>query len=164
MIALAQTIPPPPGPQPAAASPAGWLGIAGAATALVGSFLPWISVATVSGTIDVAGTNGDGRVTLVIAAIAGVCLIIGVTHPQEVAARVAAVVGACGVAISVLEYANPLNQLDAVASTGASARVAFGLYLCIVGFVVVTAGAFLTRPQISPTVDQVVRPLADGSS
>lgn len=44
------------------------VGLAGAVAAAIGSFLPWATV----GPITVNGTDGDGTITLVIAAIAAV--------------------------------------------------------------------------------------------
>ena len=38
--------------------------LVGGGLVLIGSFLPWATVTTVFGTISVAGTNGDGKITL----------------------------------------------------------------------------------------------------
>src|SRR5215207_130712 len=38
----------------------------GGGLVLVGSFMPWASVATAFGTISIAGTEGDGKITLAV--------------------------------------------------------------------------------------------------
>lgn len=62
--------PPPPGAATAERSTKEKVGIGAAGALLVGSFLPWASV----GPFTVSGTDGDGTITLVLAAIAGALL------------------------------------------------------------------------------------------
>ena len=47
-----------------------WIGLAGAVGLAVGSLLPWASVTSLFGQIDVAGTDGDGKYTLVLGLVA----------------------------------------------------------------------------------------------
>ena len=62
-ISVAPT-PPPSATSAAGLNPAGKVALVGGAAALAGSFLPWVSVITVFGNIEVSGFDaGDGKLT-----------------------------------------------------------------------------------------------------
>jgi hypothetical protein len=150
---------------PTSTFPWGWAGVAGAAVAVLGSFLPWASVLTIFGSVDIAGTTGDGKITLVLALIVGSCLLVAVVNRQEASAIAGGVAAACGVAMSVYDYTTVSDRIGAVQSSVARAEVGIGLYVCIGGFVLATVGAFATRALINPLrkTTFVVPPAAGGS-
>lgn len=99
------------------------------AVAAISSFMPWASVQTVFGQIDVAGTNGDGRLTIVLALIAGLFCCI-----EKKAVLILGMI-ACGIgALSCI--VDIINVSSFGTSDIAVVTVGYGLYLCLVAFVV----------------------------
>lgn len=101
------------------------------------AFLPWVTLTTILGTINVTGLAGDdGKVTLAIAVMAA-GLILG-DKPR--AARVLAWVG---VVYSVAEFASVQSKLHQVNGDVVHASIGIGIYLTAIGFV--GAVVFLTK-------------------
>ena len=98
----------------------------GAVLMAVGSIGPWITA--FGGLLSVAGTNGDGKITLVCALIVAAATIsASAGHSLGVLAMIAAVVG-LGVGVYDLSHlANITGQADGLAQTG------WGLYAVVVG-------------------------------
>jgi hypothetical protein len=87
---------------------------------LVGSVLPWISVTFVLGTIEVAGTRGDGKLTAALAAAGGILAIVSLANkargPMIGAAIVLSIAAAVAVydLINITSYASGLDGNDDV--------------------------------------------------
>jgi hypothetical protein len=139
-------VPPPPTPP---VYPIAWIGVVAAVCALIGSFLPWASIVTVLGSVDVAGTHGDGKITLGLALIGGAALFAAM-YGRGGSATIAGVLGAVGFAVSFYDFSNLNDKLGAVDSRYATADVGAGLFMCLIGFGVLTACAFTTRATIQP--------------
>lgn len=66
---------------------------------MVGSFLPWITVTSIFGTLSTAGTEGDGIITIVVGGVVGLFSILELTEGRQtkravtIGALVALVIG-----------------------------------------------------------------------
>jgi hypothetical protein len=94
------TFPLPTPPPPQVASKTGpLLSLIGAAAIVVGSFLPWITVTSIFGTLSTAGTEGDGIITIVVGGVVGLFSILELTEGRQtkravtIGALVALVIG-----------------------------------------------------------------------
>jgi hypothetical protein len=121
----------------------------GGGLVLIGSFMPWASVATAFGTVSIAGTEGDGKITLVIGLVmvllsvlelTGNVLIVGL--PTRVLGLIAAF-GAAGV--GSYDLVNVSNNLSSVSSEFARASIGIGLYAVVGGGVTAIVGGFMDR-------------------
>lgn len=113
--------------------------MAGGALMLVGSFLPWISVTTIFGTLSRSGVdgNGDGMISAALglgAAGIGVALLNRESRPASVALVVIAALVGVLVYVDGSDIAGRLGELD---TDAALASIGIGLW-------VVGAGALLT--------------------
>jgi hypothetical protein len=99
--------------------------------AIIGSFLPWLSGTTIFGTMNVAGTDGDGVITLVLGLLAAVFLYLGTSHRIIVFASVCLWLGVLVVALEL----NHLRDKIAAAPDEIVAHVGYGLYICAIGFI-----------------------------
>jgi hypothetical protein len=122
--------------------------IVGAAALVVGSFLPWISAAApFIGTVNFAGTEGDGKITLVLGIVGLVLGLICLSNPQKTLLWIAGVMGLVGVAVAGYDAGNISNKLgDATASSNGllTATVGIGLWLSIAGGVVLIVGVLMS--------------------
>ncbi len=111
--------------------------LVGAAVALAGSFLPWVSVISAFGSIDVGGFDaGDGKITAGAALAAGLLGYLGLTtrdNRQVLAALVAALVG---LGVAIYDFVNVGSKVSSVNSEYARASVGYGLYACLAGFAI----------------------------
>jgi hypothetical protein len=149
------TLPEPPPPQrrepvepvstaPSKAGPIVML--VGGGLVLLGSFLPWATVTTAFGTISVAGTNGDGTITLVVGLVIVVLSILELTRTVRLLNIWGGFVGGLvATGIGVLDYADVNDRIAGVSSDVAQAAVGVGLYAVIAGGVAVIVGAYLKR-------------------
>ncbi len=114
--------------------PAKWASPVGFGLAIVGSLAPWATVTTVFGSLSVAGTEGDGVLTLV-AGLAG--LMIGLMAPSQSGRFVAFLIGA---GIAVIAGYDLSSIARAAAETSAEgyvrAGVGWGLVVTLVGGVI----------------------------
>jgi hypothetical protein len=120
-----------------------WVGLAGAAAAVVGAFLDWVSATTAfGGSIGVAGIEGDGKLTAGLAVAAGIVLWAAVASRRTGTFVAAVLAGAAGCVITVYEWSHAsdvvarANDSDAV-----HAAIGAGLWLTAAGFVVYTVVA-----------------------
>jgi hypothetical protein len=146
-------LPPPlhPAPTTAARSAAGsglsWtarqlIALGGFALVVVGSLMPWVSVTTIFGSVDVAGTNGDGVLAIGLALFGAVGVLLGATRGWRLVSSIAGVAAAALVAYN---WANVHSRASTVASDYVVADVGTGIYLCLIGAVVAVAGTALMR-------------------
>lgn len=138
--------PPPPPPPPVPTGPAGlttdwtlFAVIAGAVLAVVGSILPWVK-ATVPffGSVEFAGTDGDGKITL---ALGAAVLLSLVNHAVWRSLGLVAALGLLG--ISLYDISNISNAIDDVPDEYAgmvSASVGIGLWVVLIASLVAIVG------------------------
>ena len=149
--------PPPPQPQPqprpqqpfwqsvgppGATAPTGRSGftppaivaIIAAAVLGLGSFLPWIEVTTVFGTLSVNGMDGDGKLTAVAGGVGLALFLIGSSTKAAPWHVVGVVASALGGAVAVYDIIDVSNEIsDTEFNAFARASVGFGLYMCAIG-------------------------------
>ena len=111
------------------------LATAGLAVAVIGSFLPWASLRIVVATVDLNGTDGDGRITLAMFLVAAVSVLIATGWMVLTIALVATLVG---FGVAVYDFVNVSTAFTATPVASVSAGV--GLYLCILGGALATCG------------------------
>ena len=137
-------------PPASAVSPQRWVLIVAAAAGMLGTFLPWINI-PIRGAV--AGTEGDGWITLGFFALA---LLITLTGTPGLGRRIA--IGLTGViasAIGVHDAANISARKSELASEGGrfaeaianSISIGAGLYLVIIAGLVVALGALMRAPK-----------------
>ena len=124
-----------------------WGAIAGGALMFVGSFLPWVTVTTIFGTLSRSGVdgNGDGIISAglgIAAALIGVALLKRVSRPLSLALTSPLSLALTGVAIVggllvYLDVTNIQRRLGDLGTDAALASVGIGLW-------VVGAGAALS--------------------
>jgi hypothetical protein len=150
-------LPPPPAApvaDPSGAAPAGssnklelapellqaarWATVAGAVLVLIGSFLPWVSVTTIFGSISKAGTEGDGGFTLLLAlAAGGVGIPLAVVKLSKSTTTILAIIALVSFAISgliaiydMIDVQSAISEMD---SDLASASIGTGLLVVFLG-------------------------------
>ena len=109
------------------------IAIGAAAAALVGSFMSWVSVSSIFGSLEVSGfKGGDGKLTAA-AAVAAILLILGgVTNRAAVIVAMLAMMG--GLIVSLYDWNNLQHLVSGNSSALVQPAVGDGLYLCIAGF------------------------------
>jgi hypothetical protein len=114
-------------------------GILAGVGVIVGSLLPWATVLTIFGEINVDGTRGDGKITLAAGALIVLGFVIGAGAMQTLAGIGAALVGIVNL-ISVSRAVGDAESEYTSASTG------YGLYLVVAAaLVAVVAATVLNR-------------------
>jgi len=123
-----------------------WGAIAGGALMFVGSFLPWVTVTTIFGTLSRSGVDGNGIISAglgIAAVLIGVALLkrvsrppsLALTSPLSLALTGVAIVGGLLVYLDVTNIQRRLGDLG----TDAAALASVGIGLWVVG-----AGAALS--------------------
>lgn len=133
-----------------AEKPFGWLAAAGGALGALGSLLPWATVTTVFGSIDVAGTKGDGKWTAAIGAGVVFLAVVGVVQRLKGAMISAGVLAAVGAAVAGYDLSQASNKYASVSTDVAHVDVGIGLYLCVGGFVAALIFAFTAQQHYPP--------------
>lgn len=113
----------------------GWGVIAGAAVALMGSFLPWFTASTGFASVSIDGMSGDGKLTAVLAVV-GVGLAIGGMTKREGGMLIAAIaVFGVGLAVAIYDWSRASSKASDLSSGDIPivAQVGYGLYACIIG-------------------------------
>jgi len=105
------------------------LSFAAAAAVIIGALLDWAVIQTILGSISATGMEGDGKLTAILAAIAGALLL----RKSAGATLGAAITFAIVVAIAAYDYGNVQSAIDNVNTTVAKASVGVGLYLTLIG-------------------------------
>jgi hypothetical protein len=109
------------------------LTIVGGILAAAGSLLPWATISSGFGTIDLAGTRGDGVLTLVLgAALALVGFVRYGGQGPNWLAGLGTVIGLGVLAIGAYDYLNLQSRLSG-SGNGIDAGAGVGLYLVILG-------------------------------
>ncbi|MCP3973410.1 MAG: hypothetical protein GY720_02825 [bacterium] len=131
--ATGNAIPQPPPSQAKDLGPAKWAAPVGFGLVIVGSFGPWVTVATVFSSISVAGTTGDGIPTLV-AAIAGV--MISLMAPSRLGQWVAIVLGAGITLVAAYDMTDIARLAAETSNQYVRASVGWGLIMTLVGGII----------------------------
>lgn len=120
------------------------LSLVGALAVVIGSFLPWATVTSGFGSIGVAGTEGDGVITLVAGAVIGIlaALELGQSSKTRVATMIASLI--C-LGIGLFEIANVSDAIGGVSSEFARASVGIGLFAVAGGAGLAIFGSTLSR-------------------
>ena len=108
---------------------------AGFALVFIGAFLPWARL----GLFSKAGTDGDGVITLILAAF-GIVLIL--VAKSKMAALISAIIGGLALAIGIYDFNDVESTKVTVLATSVSAEVGTGLILTIIGSLVATVASF----------------------
>jgi hypothetical protein len=114
----------------------------------VGSLMPWATVTHAFGTLTVNGTEGDGRITLVVGLIlvlVAVLELAGTVSGRNVARDIALILAFVAAGIGVYQIVNLESRLGDVRSEFARASVGMGLYSVVGGGVLGVVGGFLKR-------------------
>jgi hypothetical protein len=118
------------------------LTIAGAVLVVIGSLLPWATVTTFFGSVGYAGTEGDGKITLVIGLLAAIAAFLELTQDRDT--RGAVVVLACAAGgTAVFDLANITDRIATVSSGFVRASAGIGLYAVLAGGGLALCGAFI---------------------
>jgi hypothetical protein len=111
--------------------------------------MPWASVATAFGTISIAGTEGDGKITLAIGLamvllsvleLTGNVMLVGL--PSRTLGLITAFAAA---GVGGYDIVKVSENLSSVSSEFARASIGVGLYAVVGGAVVAIAGGFMNR-------------------
>ncbi|MGZ6997951.1 MAG: hypothetical protein ACXVLZ_06975, partial [Acidimicrobiia bacterium] len=118
------------------------LGVIGAGLLCVGSVLPWAEVRVLFLSKTFSGTEGDGKITLVVGLASVVLfLVAGRSTAGVLAAVVAAGIGG---AVAAYDLVNVSRAVSGVSSTAAAdASVGVGLYVCTAGAAAAVIGGLL---------------------
>lgn len=135
------TTTPPPSTTPAGRSRPRWGGIVAGAALVIGGIAPWATVSSIFGTVNVAGTNGDGWIVIVVGALTIFLFAIARTTAVRVLRIVA---GAVAVLVAVIDVAN-VQRVAQQSTDLAEASVGWGLWLCLVAAFAVLVLAIITR-------------------
>lgn len=105
------------------------LALVACAFAVGGSLMPWLSVHSIFGTVDIDGLSGDGKFTLAFAVIASSLIYLEVKNGLVWAAFV------CGLGVFVSIY-NIFSLNGKINDSEYAASIGYGLYVCLVAFAV----------------------------
>ena len=105
-------------------------GLAGV-VAVIGAFLPWATLTSLFGTVDVSGFKGDGKLVAVVAALMLLVLVTG-------SPGYAFVMALAGVFLTGYDLNNMSSHVDSISSNVVTADIGFGLYLCLGAFILAT--------------------------
>jgi hypothetical protein len=95
-------------------------GLVAAVGVVIGSLLPWVSVNILFGSVSLSGTDGDGKITLVVGII-GAIIAFGVA---SVGARVAA--GIAFAICAIVGFVDIVRVMNGAAGLGSSDGLALG--------------------------------------
>jgi hypothetical protein len=118
----------------------------GAVLVIIGAFLPWVKVAFISA----AGTDGDGVITLIIAAIAGVLILVRLNNWSAILCLLVCLGGLIISGIAIYDMINIQDKIDSARGQSelasaflSSARIGEGLYATLAGGVAMVIGGVL---------------------
>lgn len=115
----------------------------GGALMVIGSFMPWITARTGFGSLDVAGTTGDGVFTLILGALIGLGAVVSLDRPASGLARGGIITaGMIGFLLGLFEWSNVNQRIADITTDVVAASVGPGIYLLLIGAATVVAGGF----------------------
>jgi hypothetical protein len=100
----------------------------------LGSLLPWATATSGFGSVSVAGTSGDGKITLILAAIGILCGILSLHGEKNKSgwASLGAVAFVLAGAVSIYH----ISSLPIPSTNFVIVSVGIGLWLCTIGSIV----------------------------
>jgi hypothetical protein len=113
----------------------------GVALVIVGAFMPWVKLSFISA----SGTDGDGVLTLIIAAVAGGLIFLGLSRGVAIQATI---IGA-GALICILAVYNMVDISGQDSEVGLeglfseNVSIGEGLYMTLVGGIAIVAGGVM---------------------
>lgn len=119
------------------------VGVVGALLVVVGSFMPWATLTSGFGSASMAGTDGDGRLTMIAGLALAVLAVSAGVHPTWWLRTVYLLAAALVAATTVLEIIWAGDRAAEASSELAVASVGPGLYMLLVGALIATAAAAL---------------------
>jgi len=124
--------------------------VAGAAAAIIGALLPWVTAsAAFVGAISRNGIDGDGRLTAGLGLIAGIVALVSFrapTGPERANLIAVGVIGVIITAVGVYDYVHVKNALDGLTAEQRRlivATVGVGLYVTIAGGAAIVVGGIM---------------------
>lgn len=127
----------------------GKVAAAGAAALVLGSFLSWVSVTTVFGSVSIKGMDGDGKLTALLGVISGLVMFQGITKAARSAYLAASIFAALAGFVVMYDFANISSEVAGASNEYAVAQVGTGLYLCGAGALAATVGGLIARSKVS---------------
>lgn len=116
------------------------LAIVGAVLIGIGSVLPWAKVESQFGDLSVAGTEGDGVITLIAAVVLAIGGFMRIKSPGSTFAKVLIVLSALVAGVTAAYDMSSISDIGG--NEFATASVGIGLYVVLAGAVVGMLGAF----------------------
>ncbi|MGW1991273.1 hypothetical protein [Embleya sp. NPDC001921] len=84
-----------------------YFGIGASVLVLLGSFLPWVEASLEGSTETIKGTDGDGKWTMIAAAVAILFFIVGVAARKPIISGIAAIPSLIAVVLGAWNIADP---------------------------------------------------------
>jgi hypothetical protein len=109
------------------------LTIAGGVLVAIGSFMPWVTVTTGFGQVDVVGTTGDGTITLGLGAIIAILAFLNLNRASSGARLLLLVLGVASAGLGAFEFTNVTSGIGSTSSDFLRASVGYGIYLLVIG-------------------------------
>jgi hypothetical protein len=119
---------------------AGKVALLGGVAAVAGSFMSWASIMPVFGSVEMSGFRGDSKLTAAAAVLAILFGYVAMTRGTHSNATFASSIAIGGLAIASCDWINLQSVAAEASADGMDARVGYGLYLCLGGFVVFVIG------------------------
>ena len=120
------------------------LTLAGGALVMIGSFLPWVTIMSGFGQIDLAGTSGDGIFTIGGGAVIALGAFVSLDRPTS-GWWFVGLLGLAAAGFGAWKIVNIAEALDNTETIRSS--VGYGLYLVVIGGVAAALGALNMRPE-----------------
>ncbi len=112
----------------------GILALVGGCLMVLGSLFPWAQVVSVFGTVTVNGTEGDGKITIVLGLVVAVLGLLAIANRRAKLHILVPILGLVGGGIGLLDLLNASSKFESVASDGfVHPSIGIGLYLVILG-------------------------------
>jgi hypothetical protein len=120
------------------------VGLAGALLMVVGAWLPWVSFTLFGTSVSVKGIETDGKLTLILGALALLLFGQRYLHGPHRSPWGAIVLGGLGGAISSSSLASLISTLEELSQLGNTwGNIGIGLYLTLTGSALAGAGGLL---------------------
>ena len=111
----------------------GILALVGGALMVLGSVLPWAQVTSVFGSVSLNGTEGDGKVTLVLGLVVAVLGLVALANHRAKLHILVPILGLIGGGVGLYDLLNVSSKFESVSSEFVRPSVGIGLYLVILG-------------------------------
>jgi len=125
--------------------------LAGAALMVLGSLLPWATMTSVFGNVEVTATEGDGAITLVIGILIGLGALLMKSKPGKRGGIASSIFGVIAGIVAIIDMSN-IQKISG--NPFADVQVGIGLYLVAIGALVTVVGGFVRWPD-EPVVEMV---------